>query len=50
MSVLLVDEGGNVYAAAGDTLYARRDGGASWQRLATGLSRVRALALWPPSA
>ncbi len=45
VSALVVDEEGDVYAAAGGALYVGRDGGDTWQRLAAGLPRVRALLL-----
>ena len=42
---LILDEVGNVYAAAGNELFASFDGGESWQRVAGDLPTVRALAV-----
>jgi photosystem II stability/assembly factor-like uncharacterized protein len=42
---LILDEAGNIYAAAGNEVFASFDGGESWQRVAGDLLTVRTLAV-----
>jgi hypothetical protein len=42
---LVLDEAGNVYAAAGNQLFASFDEGETWQQVAGDLPTIRALAV-----